>query len=491
MQPQQPAAVCVTGESRSFAEIGHNVREGVLLLLGSPAIRFFGVRPEHDRWELLQAILPFEEVALQQPCWSTTQLNWTKSWLHCDMRQRKHDCRASFLQQLCDMQQCSAMITTFEAKQAVQFHRIARIRPDIYWEARVVVPAALWNSSVYMPKGDAQGGVNDHMAFGMRAPMLRYLGRIRHAHHNLADIKHLRGRTGEYHLKLSLQRDGVTPTLLSSWATCMHTYRALLGPMSSGYRGCVGRARCRTRCVSLICKQSGFWSGECECFNETCATLATGVSHTDSNLHARFVSPRKTHARRVGVVSQVPVATIPLVGNLTAFGGRFRRLAIRAYGTFGVPFKRQSHRQVKRSCVDVGQGAQLFHPLPCRAVEERRAALEAAGNARGSASSSCGSCPWPRHPSGQPVQYATLENLPKCVLDQRGAEYRAPPTGVQCALGSITRKVVFAGQNPILEPNATGFWPRFTRWWDPVGSTKPRRPGRRPTRRRTPKKRRG
>ena len=112
MQPQQPAAVCVTGESRSFAEIGHNVREGVLLLLGSPAIRFFGVRPEHDRWELLQAILPFEEVALQQPCWSTAQLNWTKSWLHCDMRQRKHDCRASFLQQLCDMQQCSAMITT-------------------------------------------------------------------------------------------------------------------------------------------------------------------------------------------------------------------------------------------------------------------------------------------------------------------------------------------------------------------------------------------
>ena len=198
----------------------------------------------------------------------------------------------------------------------------------------------------------------------------------------------------------------------------------------------------------------------------------------------RSVSPRGTHAWRAGVVSQVPVATIPLVGNLTAFGGRYRRLAIRAYGTFGDPFKRQSHRQVKRSCVDVGQGAQLFHPLPCRADEERRAALEAAGNARGSASSSCGSCPWPRHPSGQPVQYATLENLPKCVLDQRGAEYRAPPTGVQCALGSITRKVVFAGQSPILEPNATGFWPRFTRWWDPVRSTKPRRPGRRVGRRR-------
>ena len=303
MQQQQSAAVCVTGESRSFAEIGHNVREGVLLLLGSPAIHFFGVRPEHDRWELLQAMLPFEEIAVQQPCWSAAQLNWTKAWLHCDMRQRKHDCRASFLQQLCDMQQCSAMITAFETKQAVQFHRIVRLRPDMYWEARVVVPAALWNSSVYMPKADSGGGVNDHLAFGMRAPMLRYLGRIRHAHHGLADIEDLRGRTGEYHLLLSLQRDGVTPTPLSSWATCMHTYRALLGPMSSGYRGCVGRARCRTPCVSLLCKESGFRSGECECFNETCATLATGVSHTDPNLCCSFVPPRSTHAWRVGGVT--------------------------------------------------------------------------------------------------------------------------------------------------------------------------------------------
>ena len=303
MQQQQAAAVCVTGESRSFAEIGHNVREGVLLLLGSPAIRFFGVRPEHDHWELVQAMLPFEEIALQQPCWSAAQLNWTKSWLHCDMRQRKHDCRASFLQQLCDMQQCSAMITAFETKQAVQFYRIVRLRPDMYWEARVVVPTALWNSSVYMPKADNGGGVNDHLAFGMRAPMLRYLGRIRHARHGLADIEDLRGRSGEYHLQLSLQRDGVTPTPLSSWATCMHTYRALLGPMSSGYRGCVGRTRCRTPCVSLLCKESGFRSGECECFNETCATLATGVRHTDPNLCCSFVPPCGTHAWRVGCVT--------------------------------------------------------------------------------------------------------------------------------------------------------------------------------------------
>jgi hypothetical protein len=194
-----------------------------------------------------------------------------------------------------------------------------------------------------------------------------------------------------------------------------------------------------------------------------------------------------------GWCSQVPVATIPLVGNLTAAGGRFRRLARRAYGTFGPPFNRQSRREVQRSCVDVGQGAQLFHPLPCRAVEVRRDALKTARNARGSALSqagsaisSCGSCPWPRHPSGQPVQYATLENLPKCVLDQRGAEYRAPPSGIWCALASITRKTLFAGQQSILEPNATGFWPRFTRWWGPRNPA-----GRRPTRRRAPKRRKG
>ena len=301
MQQQQPSAVCVTGESRSFSEIGHNVREGVLLLLGSPAIRFFGVRPEHDRWELLQAMLPFAKIGLQWPCWSAAQLNWTQSWLHCDMRQRQHDCRASFLQQLCDMQQCSAMITAYETKQAVQFHRIVRLRPDMYWEARVVVPAALRNGSVYMPKADNGGGVNDHLAFGMRAPMLRYLRRIRHAHHGLADIEDLQGRTGEYHLRLSLKRDGVTPTPLPSWATCMHTRRALLGPMSSGYRGCVGRVRCRTSCASLLCKESGFMSGECECFNETCATLATGVSHTDQAPARLFTLC--IHAWRVSAVT--------------------------------------------------------------------------------------------------------------------------------------------------------------------------------------------
>ena len=270
------SAVCVTGESRSFAEIGHNVREGVLLLLGSPTIGFFGVRPDHDRWELLQAMLPFTAVAIQRPCWSATQLNWTRSWLHCDMRTRRHDCHESFLQQLCDMQQCSAMITAFEMEQAGRFNMVVRLRPDIYWEARVVAPASPGTYSVYMPMSDnGAGGVNDHLAFGLRAPMLRYLGRIRYAHSSIAEIEDLRGRSGEYHLRLSLERDGVKPTRLSSWATCLHTRRAL--QLRSGYRGCVGRVRCRTPCVSLLCKETGVQSGECGCFNETCATLATGV----------------------------------------------------------------------------------------------------------------------------------------------------------------------------------------------------------------------
>ena len=102
-------AVCVTGEERSFGEIGHNVREALLLMLG-PRIGCFGVRPAADAWPLLRKLLPFVVVEEQRRCWSGAQLNWTIQWLRCDMSARAHDCRASFLQQLCDLRHCEAII---------------------------------------------------------------------------------------------------------------------------------------------------------------------------------------------------------------------------------------------------------------------------------------------------------------------------------------------------------------------------------------------
>ena len=87
-------AVCVTGQVRSFGEVGHNIREAVLLLLG-PSIAFFGVRPRDDPWPLVQAMLPFTAVEEQKQCWGAAQLLYTIQWLHCDMRSRRHDCRGA------------------------------------------------------------------------------------------------------------------------------------------------------------------------------------------------------------------------------------------------------------------------------------------------------------------------------------------------------------------------------------------------------------
>lgn len=151
-------AVCLSGHSRSFGEIGHNVREGVLSMHGSPAIAFFGIRPPEDSWSLIQAMLPLTKVVVQRQCWTAEQLNTTRSWLHCDMRARRHDCRASFLQQLCDMQSCESMISDHETGRGGKpFRTVMRLRPDIFWEARVSVPRELDEHAVYVPASDRYG----------------------------------------------------------------------------------------------------------------------------------------------------------------------------------------------------------------------------------------------------------------------------------------------------------------------------------------------
>ena len=69
-------AVCLTGMERSFAEIGANIREGLARLLGAATLRdeavFFGVRPAHDPWTEVRALLPFADARLetQRRCWS-------------------------------------------------------------------------------------------------------------------------------------------------------------------------------------------------------------------------------------------------------------------------------------------------------------------------------------------------------------------------------------------------------------------------------------
>ena len=63
-------AVCITGQERSFGEIGANVREGVLRMLGTPRVAFFGVKPVNDPWTGLQKLLPLTTVIAQHKCWA-------------------------------------------------------------------------------------------------------------------------------------------------------------------------------------------------------------------------------------------------------------------------------------------------------------------------------------------------------------------------------------------------------------------------------------
>ena len=432
--PRQHArhAVCITGQARSFGEIGHNIREGALLLHGTPRIAFFGVVPANDSWASIRRLLPLTRVATQRVCFDSPTLQRTKQWLHCDMRgTRTHDCRASFLQQLCDLQLCEQLVADDETRRGVLFHTVMRLRPDLFWEARVTMPQTLDTRAVYVPGSDSQGGVNDHMAFGSREPMRRYLTRMRHltagGHASIESLSlrldhtPLRGRSGEGHLRLALRADGVPVRRLQPWALCLHTKRALAS--RSGFRGCIGRVRCRSPCASLVCADSGFKSGECECYNEPCAVLATGAPVAA----VPFEPPAKT---RRGTTVKVD---------------RFRWLAVRRYGTFGPETIKLSPRTIRRQCIDVNS-TQLFHPTPC-------ASAGGVGDAR---AETCGGCAWP---SG--VEYESLEQLPACILGSRSrarpsSSPSAAPTNGVCR--SITRRFVFAGTADFW-PEARGFWP--------------------------------
>lgn len=370
------SAVCITGQSRSFSEVGHNVREATLLLHGSPRIAWFGVRPAEDKWEAIASMLPLTSVTTQARCWTGAQLNLTITWLHCDMRSRSHDCRASFLQQLCDMQSCEDLISSHEQQSTARggagggggaggrgaprqkpfhFRTVMRLRPDLFWEAGVPMPAVLAPRAVYVPGHDAQGGVNDHMAFGLRAPMRRYLTRLRHttsrgAHAVLAAAAKrtlgakLTGNTGEAHLQLALQADNVTVVKLTQWAYCLHSRRALAA--RSGFRGCIGRVRCRVPCASLVCADAGIRSGECECHNETCA--AFGAGRAVASIPYEPPAMRYHRGKPVGYVEH----------------DAYAHLKIRLYGTFGAPWQAVPRSVLPFRCLDLGTAPPPPPPPP-------------------------------------------------------------------------------------------------------------------------------
>ena len=324
-------AVCLTGMERSFAEIGGNIREGLLSLLdASTSVTIFGVRPRHDPWSSLNVLLPMHQVETQSRCWSGVAQNFTIGWMHCDFRMRAGDCRLSFLQALCDLNRCEEMIAAHERKVQRKFDVIVRLRADLFWEARVAMRPLLplKPNTVYVPAMDSQDGVNDHLAFGLREVMGRYMTRIRHIERSDVVAK-LKGLGSEGYLGKALLWDTINVHKLQGWMYCPHTPRNLL--RGSASEGCVGRVRCRVSCVSLYCPNHGIHAGECECLNVTCADFASGA--------------------KVAVLG---------VGSPNADKQYNQRRFTRALKT------PREKRDAPPACTDIGglSGSQLFHGCP-------------------------------------------------------------------------------------------------------------------------------
>lgn len=85
----------------------------------------------------------------------------------------RSDCRVSFIQTMCDLKACLRMVSNFESYNGMQFDTITKLRPDVFWENLPEVQA----NTVYVPRIDAVGGVNDKLAVGGREVMRSYLSR--------------------------------------------------------------------------------------------------------------------------------------------------------------------------------------------------------------------------------------------------------------------------------------------------------------------------
>jgi len=213
------------------------------------------------------------------------------------------------------------------------------------------------------------------------------------------------GGSTELFLRVALWAAQVRVVGLPGWIYCLHSLRAV-GFGQMGVRGCIGRVRCRARCASMICAPFGQKSGDCHCFNESCATIASGVA--------------------------VPV------------GQHFE-----FYGAFGGPWLRRD--QVNDSatdCVDVAR-TQLIHACPTPQPSDG-----------GSGASRCGpACHWPPDPvSGRGyARYAAIVELPDCILP-RQREYRTP-MGQVCSKTARHPARAFIGRVDGFATSSPGVWP--------------------------------
>jgi len=164
-----------------------------------------------------------------------------------------------------------------EPRNAVRILLFGEGTRNVSREARLKLPALPRQQTVYIPEADSQGGANDHLAFGERVAMGRYLNRVEHVMRALdADVR--RGLTNtESFLALAMRHDSVDVVRLREWMYCLHTHKNMLAHFN--IRGCIGRVRCRTHCKALSCSLSGLKSGDCTCLDASCAAVASNRSN--------------------------------------------------------------------------------------------------------------------------------------------------------------------------------------------------------------------
>ena len=353
-------AVCITGLQRSYPEISHNIHYslsnlyggwrsggGSMLSLGdtlapitsrpyessldesfprarraaseragwslAKAVGFFGVRPANDSWAVVRTDLPpLLAESIQTPC-GPTRPAWFSAYAKTHAQKITYG--HSFVQMLCDMQECHRMIQEHEQRLGRQFLTLARLRLDLAWETPLVMPTVMHLNAVYVSRMNTKAGVNDKWAIGRRAPMGAYLGRVKF----IETANRLFNRTGrpvtlraagnhdgflkydcpvgahgafacqpgrtagtewqfsstakrrfiftsEGFLQWALWRSNVSIAYEPSWMFCKFG-----NSINTTARICVPRMRKALSCGSLIC-QGGLT--DCFCKNTTCASSA-------------------------------------------------------------------------------------------------------------------------------------------------------------------------------------------------------------------------
>ena len=316
-------AVCLTGQERSFGEVGDNIKEWLDHLVGQPQI-MFGVKPSEEPWESIQGTFHFDVIEPQLACPGVV----VPAWYTCNNYGRGN-CKRNFVQELCDLEHYSAMIEAHEARTRRPFDLWLRMRADVFFESKLSLPRPLLNATVYTPQMESVLGVNDHVAFGDRTAMASYFKRIRYLSRpfngagfavfspalstgeykvKLSTRKHKVKRiaTSEQLLQLALHWDGVSWRKLPEWMYCLHTKKAMLDQAWVG--GCIARVRARTPCASLVCNIRPCW---CICSSMTCEQLSTCTAPCMSSILGPYTQQR---VKRVSVKGLMRKQCVDVVG---------------------------------------------------------------------------------------------------------------------------------------------------------------------------------